>query len=142
MKVWYGHGSEHSANLVIIGTFKTDQDAADTERLIRQMIEVVEEDAQAGRIEAGEPVKEFSERLMQVSKSENFWTFSYGDPGELLFEHVIERDRNRIVVTTEDQQINALLKMLVHGSAKVEVYSAHAYPSPYGRPTYSGDVPE
>jgi hypothetical protein len=138
MKVWYGHGSEHSANLVIIGTFKTEEDAVKTERLISQMMEVVLEDAKDGRIEAGKPVKEFSERLMQVSKSENFYAFSYTDPGELLLEHVVERDGNRIVVTTEDQQINALLKMLVHGSAKVEVYSAHDYPSQYGRPTHAG----
>ena len=34
MKVWFGFGSEHSANLVIIGEFKSPHDAAEMHSII------------------------------------------------------------------------------------------------------------
>jgi hypothetical protein len=139
MKVWYGHGSEHSANLVIIGTFQTEHDAEETERLIADMVEVALADAEDGNIEAGEHSIEFSQRQMDAFKRLNFASFGYDDPQELLYEHDVRREGDRIVITTEEQDVSALLKMLLHGGAKIEVYSAHAYPSSYGRPTYTAD---
>jgi uncharacterized protein DUF6375 len=37
MKVWSGYGSEHSMNLVMIGSFKQASDAEDVKDLIAQL---------------------------------------------------------------------------------------------------------
>lgn len=37
MKVWYAYGSEHSANLVMIGHFKSVHDAEETKNLFEHL---------------------------------------------------------------------------------------------------------
>lgn len=37
MKVWNGYGSEHSMNLVMVGQFKTIEDAEKTKELIESL---------------------------------------------------------------------------------------------------------
>ena len=41
MKIWYSYGSEHSMNLVMIGSFKQVADAEEAKRLIDELAEQV-----------------------------------------------------------------------------------------------------
>ncbi len=132
MKVWYSYGSEHSANLVIIGRFKTAEKAEEIQRLIEGATEVATDDESAGRLEAGKVPTEFSEPMLNFLSTNNFHSFRYTDPEQLLYSYDLERSDDQIVVTTDEENIQAFIKMLLWGDAKVEVY-CNTYPGPHGR---------
>ena len=135
MKIWFGFGSEHSANLVIIGTFASSDDAAKALDLLNEATDIARADEGAGRLKAGEVSKKFSDGLLDLATTKNFASFSYGDPEELLYDFNAVRGGSKVVVTTDELDVNAFLKILIHHGAKVEVYSAHDHDSRYGRHT-------
>jgi hypothetical protein len=57
----------------------------------------------------------------------------HNDPEQLLYEYSASRDDDKVVIKTEEYDINAFIKILLDGRAKVEVYSAHNHDGPYGR---------
>ena len=42
-------------------------------------------------------------------------------------------DPNTLVITTDESDVGAFIKIMTDGGAKIEVYSAHDQKSPYGR---------
>ena len=132
MKIWMGYGSEHSANLVIIGKFKSDDKAEAALKLLEEATTVARADEANGLLSPGAVTNKFSPAIMDLYKRTNF-SMNYGDPEELLFDYNAKRDANKLVVTTDETQINTFLKVLLHYEAKIEVYSAHNHTGPYGR---------
>ena len=51
MKLWFGHGSEHSMNLVMIGQFEDARQAARAKQRIDQVTELVSAELDDGAIE-------------------------------------------------------------------------------------------
>ena len=49
MKIWHGYGSEHSMNLVMIGHFKSSEDAEKTQKLIDQLSEGLRDKIEIGK---------------------------------------------------------------------------------------------
>lgn len=135
MKMWFGYGSEHSANLVIIGKFRTEEEASGTAQLLEILTDTVRDDEGRGQIKAGSESTRFSDALMKVFSDTNFSSFDHKDPEQLLYDYSIERTGRDLVITTDELTIEAILKILLHGNARVEVYSAHTYPGPHGRST-------
>jgi Family of unknown function (DUF6375) len=56
VKIWNGYGSEHSANLVVIGQFEKAQDAAKAKQMVDWLIEQVRRDIDARLLAVGEPM--------------------------------------------------------------------------------------
>jgi hypothetical protein len=134
MKVWLGYGSEHSANLVIIGKFEATNKAREALDLLNEARDIAQADEAAGHIKAGAVAKHFSDGIMDLFKRTNLF-FGYGDPEELLSDFSAKQDGDKIVITTNELEVNAFLKILINRSAKVEIYSAHDHGGPYGRQT-------
>lgn len=126
MKVWMGYGSEHSAKLVIIGQFRAAEDAADALRLLEKMRNAAYADQKDGNIEAGEIGKEVTDRFLKIYTEENF-PVGPADAEQLLYEFHPKQVGDKVVITTDESEINTLIRVLLHGSAKVEVFSAHDY---------------
>ncbi|TRC87672.1 hypothetical protein FJV80_13145 [Mesorhizobium sp. WSM4310] len=134
MKVWIGYGSEHSANLVIIGKFESAGAAKSTLDTLTEATNIALADEAAGRLKAGEVTKNFSKDQLEFYQRTNLAL----DPEQLLYEFHARVEGDRVVITTEESEINSLLKALLHGGAKIEVYSAHDHGGPYGRRTKTG----
>ena len=134
MKIWYGFGSEHSANLVMVGTFKSDEIAQKALDLLNEAASIARNDEVSGHITAGEITNTFSDGIMELFHRTNL-SLNYGDPEELLYDFDARRTGNKIVITTEELGVNVFLKVFLHGNAKIEVYSAHDHGGPYGRRT-------
>jgi hypothetical protein len=132
MKVWVGYGSEHSANLVIIGEFSDATKASETLKLLNDAVSVAQSDEAAGHITAGDVKKHFSDAQLEFLRKTNL-SLGYGGPEQLLNEFSAKQDGKKLVITTEDDEINTFLKILLHGSAKIQVYSAHDHGGPHGR---------
>ena len=70
MKLWYGYGSEHSMNLVMIGRFKDAGDATKAKEVIDRITEQVGVEIDADRIEVGEQTDRYSDDMLTLLGSD------------------------------------------------------------------------
>lgn len=120
MKVWKSFSGDHSAKLRIIGTFKTVEDAKEAADTFNDLLAVEEKDKGKNLY--------FSDEVMEVMKKHNFHSFSEQDPQQLDLFYALEPKGNEIIVETNEVEVQALLKVLLHKGAKIELYSQHDYP--------------
>ena len=128
MKIWNGYGSEHSMNLVLIGKFKRAQDAVKVNKDIEKLSAQVAKDDDTIAFAKSENQK-FSDEMLSLLRSLNLNTLGPADLTQLLSDHHLSREGNRITITTDEAEVSAFLKLFIEAGAKVEVFSAHDYPS-------------
>lgn len=129
MKIWNGYGSEHSMNLVLIGRFKRAQDAEKAEKNIDRLSAQASKD-DSYSISFGEPEDQrFSNGMLSLLRSLNLNTLGPADLGQLVSDHHLKREGDQITVTTDEAEVSAFVKLFIEAGAKVEVFSAHDYPS-------------
>lgn len=129
MKIWNGYGSEHSMNLVLIGRFKRAQDAEKVEKDIKKLSDQASKDDSYSLAFAGPEDQRFSEDMLLLMRSLKLNTLGPTDLSQLLSDHQLEREGDQITVTTDEAEVSAFLKLFIEAGAKVEVFSAHDYPS-------------
>lgn len=120
MKVWSGYGSEHSMNLVMIGHFKNESGAKKVKRLIDTLAKELE-----GKIEFESSSRRFNEDVAEVLRRLNCFGLSPHELENFLFDFRAKVDGSKLVITTEEEEVSAFLKLMVENEAKVEVFSAH-----------------
>lgn len=126
MKVWHSYGSEHSAALVMIGRFKSEQDAnvflTELTKL-QETISAVMPDYE----EHGCFPKEIMENLY-YEKIKFCYDMSPKDLDDFLLEYRIgkdEQDGSVVRMTTDDVGWAGLIKMMINAGARVEIFSEH-----------------
>ena len=129
MKIWYGYGSEHSMNLVMIGHFKNTEDSGKAYRLIQQLTNELKD-----KIDVDPQRDRFDEDVMNVLKETGCYNLSPIELQQFLYDVSTRLDKDKIIITTDESEISAFLKVMIENGAKVEIYSAHNYPdTDYGR---------
>ena len=128
MKVWYGFGSEHSANLVMIGKFKDSQDASDAMRMIDEITEQVNADVDVGQIEVGELTERYTETMLGLMRRLNIYVISPNELEQFAYDVRVNVNNDEIIVRTDEADVSAFLKLMIQKGARVQVYSAHDYP--------------
>lgn len=127
MKMWIGHGSEHSMNLVMIGHFKDAGSAAKAKQIIDWLTEQVNADVEAGEIQVGSPPQRITERMMELFRKINLYIIGPPEVEQFAYDVNVKLDDAKIVVTTDESDVSAFLKVLIDHGARVEVFSAHFY---------------
>ncbi|MBI5068376.1 MAG: hypothetical protein HZB56_09040 [Deltaproteobacteria bacterium] len=130
MKIWQAYGSEHSANLVMIGRFKTEDDAAKAKHIIEMISEGVQADVDAGRIKLGEPPERYTDEAQRQLRQVKVHSLAPGELEQFVYDISVELKGTEIVITTDEIDVSAFMKVLFDGGARIEVYSAHEYPRP------------
>jgi len=125
MKIWNSYGSEHSANLVMIGTFKDVPSAEKAKSILDKIGDFV-----ANSDEDFEHSDRYSDAALELLKTVGFYSVSPAELGQFRYDVRPELKGDKIVVNTDEIEISALLKIMVENGARVEVYSAHNYPEP------------
>lgn len=129
MKIWNGYGSEHSMNLVLIGKFKQERDAEKVEKDIKTLSTQAEKD-ECYSIPFDEPKNQrFSDEMLSLLYSLKLHTLGPTELGQLVSDHHLDREGDRITITTDEAEVSAFVKLFVEAGAKVEIFSAHDYPS-------------
>ena len=123
MKIWHGYGSEHSMNLVMIGHFKSSEDAKKTQGLIEQLT-----DGLRGKIDVGTPYERFSDEVMELLRGANCHILGPSELEQFLYDTHIQVEEDKIILTTDESDVSAFFKLMITKGAKVEIYSAHDYP--------------
>ena len=135
MKVWFGYGSEHSMNLVMIGHFREAGDATSAWEMIERISEQANLDRDSGLIGYEGRTDRFSDGMRDLLYySLQIMTLGPVDLEQFLYEVNVSVDEDKVIVTTDEADVSAFLKVLMNNGARVEVYSAHEYrDTGYGR---------
>ena len=134
MKIWQQHGSEHSANLVMIGHFKDATEATRAKEIIDALTRQVVEDQDTGALVLGSPSERYGKAMGDLLSKLNVATIGPRELEQFLYDVNVTLEGSRIILTTEEIEISAFLKVMFDRGARIEVYSAHNYPeTEYGR---------
>lgn len=134
MKIWYQHGSEHSANLVMIGHFENATDATKAKEIIDTLTNQLREEEASGTRTVGQPSERYGEAMLDLLGRLNVASIGPRELDQFLYDVSMNIEGSEIILTTEEVDISAFLKVMFDQGARIEVYSAHDYPdSEYGR---------
>jgi hypothetical protein len=128
MKIWHQHGSEHSANLVMIGHFEDATEATKAKEIIDALTKQVAEDQDKGALVLGNPSERYGTEMLDLLGRLNVASIGPGELEQFAYDVNVEVEGNKVVVTTEELDIVAFLKVMFLRGARIEVYSAHDHP--------------
>lgn len=123
MKLWNSFGSEHSANLVLIGTFRDAASAEQVQKAIDRLTECIRK--------SGEDFHEadrYPDAILNVLREIKFHSIAPHELEQFNYDFHAKREDNNIVLKTDEVDISAFLKLMIDRGARVQVYSAHDYP--------------
>lgn len=124
MKIWVGHGSEHSARLILVGHFRD----ADSARLTEERIQTLDDLAlKQPEPDWEQPEEWYDEPTREALNNIRLWQIGPADLDNFRYEHGVARDGHRIEISTEEIDIQGLIKVLMLAGARIEVYSRHEW---------------
>jgi hypothetical protein len=140
MKIWDSYGSEHSMNLVLIGHFKEVSDASNAKEIIDMVSEQVVADQRAAT--GADDVRDrYSDGMRKVLEKVQVYSIAPTEFDQFNQDVRIEVDKSQMVITTDEIEVSAFMKVLLAKGARIEVYSAHDYPKTgHGRDTSSEET--
>ena len=129
MKIWKSFGSEHSANLVMIGCFKSVADATKTQKIIDTLtVELSRKE------DLDNSTERFDDDVLELLRRTECFSLAPHEISQFQFSFNSQVKDNKIILTTEEYEVSAFLKLMIDNGAKVEIFSAHNYPdAEYGR---------
>lgn len=134
MKIWYQHGSEHSANLVMIGHFADATEATKAKEIIDELTKQVSADQDKGTTVLGSPSERYGNDMLDLLSRLNVHSIGPRELEQLLYEFNIKVEGSKLILTTDEIEVSAFLKVMFDQGARIEVYSAHTHPdAEYGR---------
>lgn len=123
MKIWNSYGSEHSANMVMIGRFK-DAESAEAAMAAIKKIENLMISGQDDHEEASR----YSDEAFELLNNLKIYSLGPSELNQFVYEIHTEVDENTITIKTQESEISAFLKVMIDKGAKVEAFSGHDYP--------------
>lgn len=123
MKIWNSYGSEHSANLVMIGRFKDAASAEEAKEAIDKITAFMNSSDEEYR-----GVDRYPDGIMEILKKIKLYTIAPGELEQFTLEFHIRVKDNQLIISTDELDVSALLKLMIDKGARVEVYSRDDYP--------------
>jgi alpha-amylase/alpha-mannosidase (GH57 family) len=123
MKIWNSYGSEHSAQLVLIGRFKTIADADGAHRVLTEINDYMRTHSPE-LFQAVRYPPEF-QALLEGLKIHNL---SVHEIDQFSYEVHATLKEDEVRISTNEPDISAYLKVMVDRGAKVEVFTTLSYP--------------
>ena len=122
MRIWHSYGSEHSMDLMLIGTFETASAAATAIERMKTLKTLAETHwpGEGWRGEERMP-RALAEELARL----HLYELGRSDVDIYAFDHSVERRGSAVRVRTEEADVQGFLKVLISLGARVEVFSRH-----------------
>ena len=121
MKIWNAYGSEHSMNLVMIGKFKDAGAAEAAKDAIEELQQYFMEHEPDGQT--------YSREVMELLGKLKVHTIGSAELDQFRYEFSISTAQEKVIIKTDEADVSALWKVLIDRGAKVEMFSAHDYPT-------------
>lgn len=126
MKIWFGYGSEHSYNLIMIGHFVDHTKAKAAEDKFKRLADGVAAEMEAGTMDVGWDADErFSDSIRTLLNELKLYDLGPTDVANFAYEHSIEVDGATLRLATDEGEVQGFLKLLINAGARIEVYSRH-----------------
>lgn len=110
-------------NLVMIGRFKEKADASEALKILEKMEERIR------AMDSGEIRPDrYNNTALQLLIEMNISTVGSGELEQFQFDVRLDQKGRELVLTTQESEISAYLKVMIEKGAKVEVFSRHDYP--------------
>lgn len=124
MKIWNSYGSEHSASLVMIGRFKDVGSAEKAKAAIDEITEFM------GNLkdQPDEDADRYPEGILPLLKNLGLHSVGPSELGQFCYCIYSQLKGDQIVITTDEIEVSAFLKLMIDKGARIEVYSSHDYP--------------
>src|SRR5690606_22138747 len=106
LKIWSAFGSEHSTNLVMIGSFKEAIDAEEVKKTIETLAEQVREDDRAGFLKIGEYPNKYTDNIFSLLGKLNIGSLSPLEIEQFAYDFSIELKKNQIILTSEENDVS------------------------------------
>ncbi len=123
MKFWTGYGSEHSANLVMLGKFKTAEDATGFLAELEKLEKLIQED------DSGDDIfREFPKKIIDevfsghIRFCNDFAQKDLEDFRMELHHRQLTDDQTIVEFKSDVTGWAGLIKMMVNAGARVEVF--------------------
>lgn len=129
MKIWCSYGSEHSMNLVMIGSFKQVADADEAKLIIDGLTEIARSEPMRSYDDDPRESR-FSAEALEFFNTSKIHSIGPSEIEQFNYDVHVEQKGASLVLTTDESEVSGFLKLLIEKGAKVEVYSAHDYPDP------------
>jgi hypothetical protein len=118
----------------MIGRFKELGDAAKAKQIVELLTEQVIADEQAGLIKIGDRADRYTDAMLNLLRKLNVYSIDSPELEQFAYDVTIKVKNNELILTTDEIDVSAFLKVLINKGARIEVYSAHEYPdTEYGR---------
>jgi hypothetical protein len=118
----------------MIGHFENAADATKAKEIIDALTKQVAEDESTGTLTLGRPLERYPNAMLDLLGKLNVMLIGPGELEQFAYEVSVEVHGKDLVLTTEEYDISAFLKVMFQTGARIEVYSAHDYPdTAYGR---------
>jgi hypothetical protein len=123
MKVWRGYGSEHSMNLVMIGQFKSTEDAEKAKKMIDRLTEKLTD-----KIEVGSTRDRFGDDVLALLRDANIYSLRPLELEQFLHDTSTRVEKDQLILQTDELEVSAFIKLMIAQGAKISIFSAHDYP--------------
>ena len=134
MRIWRGYGSEHSMNLVMIGRFRDSISATHTHEIITNLTAQVNDDIDNNLIEIGTLTDRFTDTMFQLLRELRVHSLQPSELEQFAYDASIDIKGDELIITTDEIDVSAFIKVMLDKGARVELYSAHDYSDTgYGR---------
>ena len=121
-------------NLVMIGQFDDNREAAQVFAALQHIKGQVNDDEESGLLEVGNPPDRYTDGMMKLLEELGSYSLHPGEFEQFAYDVGIDLKGDKIVITTDEADVSAFLKVLVGKGARVQVYSAHHHvDTGYGR---------
>ena len=123
MKIWTGYGSEHSANLVMLGKFKTPEDATNFLKELEKLERLIQEDNSRDDV-----FRKFPEKILDEICSGRIRFCNDFAPKDLndfrMDLQRYQRDDDQTIVEFKSDETGwaGLIKMMLNAGARIELF--------------------
>jgi hypothetical protein len=123
MKVWNSYGSEHSADLVMIGRFKDEGSAEKAMEAIDKITDLMTTaDSDHTRAER------FSEEALRLLQEWKVYDLAPYELEQFIYGVHPSLKGDRIEIRTNEPDLSAFMKLMVDHGARVEIWCSRDYP--------------
>ncbi|MFF0043346.1 DUF6375 family protein [Streptomyces mirabilis] len=95
---------------------------------MKELTTALQAEREAGRLTIGEPNDRYSDEVLKLLGDLNVHSVGPRELEQFLYDLTMRRNDDSIVVTTDETDVQALVKILIDKGARIEMYSAHDYP--------------
>lgn len=125
MRIWRSYGSEHSMDLVLVGTFESAALAATAQERMEALRILAE--AEWSDDHWQRPDERMPRQIIDELAKLSLYDMGRYDVDIYALDHTVTRDDAVITVTTEESDIQGFLKVLLNVGARVEIFSRHRW---------------